>query len=355
MELVDTHEITLEPLLYRKPAFDLPLGIFSSLERCALEKTKKITICYNRAITPKGKNFFAAYIAYKKDFLALNPGMLPLNLSSLEITLQENCGVTPEPMTPAEILQRFPEEITHDLRFLNRDDFLKDFHFSWKGNPRDIYIHPSAEVDPPVFINAEDGPVVLDAGVKVSAFSYLKGPLYIGQKSHMDHVTLESSRIGMQNRLGGEVADSWFGNFSNKHHEGFVGHSIVGDWVNLGALTTTSDLKNNYGKIRLEYNGKKLDTGEIKFGSIIGDFVKTSIGTMLNTGTIISPGSLIMGGSSERKYYPPFFWGAVSGGTYRLDKFLADTEKIMARRDQSLHPLERLAIESIHPEGGKKI
>jgi glucose-1-phosphate thymidylyltransferase len=195
-----------------------------------------------------------------------------------------------------------------------------------------VFIHNEAIISDFVEINAEDGPVVIDKGTKVSSFSILKGPLYIGKNSVLDKVMISNSIAGNNCRLGGEISDSIIGDYTNKHHEGFLGHSLVGDWVNLGALTTTSDLKNNYGFIHLEFQDKKFATDSIKFGSIIGDCVKTGIGTLLNTGTVIDVGGLIFDGFPRQKYYPPFFWGGIPKQKYELGRFLSDMEIIMARR-----------------------
>jgi hypothetical protein len=148
-------------------------------------------------------------------------------------------------------------------------------------------------------------------------------------------------RRGNDCRLGGEIADSIIGDFTNKHHEGFLGHSLVGDWVNLGALTTTSDLKNNYGEVRLTFKDQKYPTGTIKFGSIIGDYAKTAIGTMLGTGTIIDLGANLFGLSHRSGYFRPFLWGETK--IYDRSKFIDDAARMMQRRGQVVTPeLEKL-------------
>lgn len=337
--LLDQYCSCLHPILYKRPVFDFPNGIFSDLERVFLNNQNSITICIDSAV--RGQDFYSKYFSYKDylyktNFLGKHLGISDIKIQYLD---KENCKDSET--QPAPLIENLGSSIINDVRYLNRNDFQDNFSFSYKGSPKDIFIHKSAEIENLVFINSEDGPVIIDSETKVTSFSYLKGPLYIGPKSNIDHATIESSRIGSVNRLGGEIADSILGNFSNKHHEGFVGHSIIGDWVNLGALTTTSDLKNNYGKIRLQYENKILETGTIKLGSIIGDYVKTAIGTMLNTGTIISTGSLIFDNFSNRKYFPPFFWGGSGENYYDLEKFWLDSEKIMKRRDQKLHPFEK--------------
>lgn len=216
-----------------------------------------------------------------------------------------------------------------------------------QGKKKYLHIHPSATIAPGVVINVDTGPVVIDKDAKISPFSYLEGPLYIGKKAHIDNARITGGCIlGDYCRIGGEVENSLFGNFSNKHHEGFVGHSFVGSWVNFGALATTSDLKNNYGYIKLNIGETQVNTETIKFGSIIGDFVKISIGCMLNTGTVIDIASNIVN-SSTTGYTPPFTW-ITTDTKYRLDHFIDTTKKIMARREQKLLAQEEKLLSQIY-------
>ncbi|MCB1138574.1 MAG: hypothetical protein KDK23_07455 [Leptospiraceae bacterium] len=234
------------------------------------------------------------------------------------------------------------------------------------GNPGNLLVHPGCEIGPGVVLDARDGPIILDEGTSVSPFSFLEGPLYAGPGCHLDNLRLTGgSIIGAGCRLGGEVENSVLGDFSNKHHEGFVGHTIAGSWVNFGALSTTSDLKNNYGEIRLklpveqfpDYESEivEVSTGRIKFGSIVGDCVKTAIGTMINTGTVLDAGCNVFGGHPP-KYLYPLSWG-LSGRRYQTDRFLADSEKIFARRDRKpdaeMEELVRMLVQGSqreHPE-----
>jgi glucose-1-phosphate thymidylyltransferase len=152
----------------------------------------------------------------------------------------------------------------------------------------------------------------------------------------LSNVKLSTSCIGQTCKLSGEISDSIFGDFSNKAHEGFIGHSLLGSWVNLGALSTTSDLKNNYGEVKINYLDTIHTTGGIKFGSLVGDFVKTAIGTLLNTGTVIGCGAMVVGDLFSLKYLKPFQWKAGGDNLYKIDRFINDSKKIMARRQQKM-------------------
>ena len=118
----------------------------------------------------------------------------------------------------------------------------------------------------------------------------------------------------------------------NKAHDGFVGHSVVGHWVNLGAGTTTSNLKNTYGAVRLEVAGTRIETGRSNLGTLFGDHAKTAIGTMLATGTVVGAGANVFGAATPPKYVPPFAWGC-AGERVTEDGFLRVAERVMARRD----------------------
>ncbi|HEX2167878.1 MAG TPA: hypothetical protein VHG09_11660, partial [Longimicrobiales bacterium] len=123
----------------------------------------------------------------------------------------------------------------------------------------------------------------------------------------------------------------------NKAHDGFLGHAYLGRWVNLGALTTNSDLKNNYGTIRMWTPEGDVDTGMIKLGCLLGDHVKTGIGALINTGTVIGAGSNLYGTEMPPKYVTPFSWGSGSELVeYNVEKFLAVTDTVMGRRKLSL-------------------
>lgn len=137
--------------------------------------------------------------------------------------------------------------------------------------------------------------------------------------------------------------NSIFLGYSNKYHEGFLGHSYAGEWVNLGALTTNSDLKNNYGNIKVFLNGKNIDTGLVKVGSMIGDHVKTGIGTLLNTGINIGFGSNLFGGGMiKEKFIPSFYWGGVQGfSEYEFGKMIDTAEKVIKRRNKKLTSKEK--------------
>jgi UDP-N-acetylglucosamine diphosphorylase/glucosamine-1-phosphate N-acetyltransferase len=166
------------------------------------------------------------------------------------------------------------------------------------GPPERVHLDPSARVEPQVVLDTTNGPVMVDREAVVRAFSRLDGPCYVGPRSRLLAACLDGVSIGPECRVGGEVESSVVQGFSNKAHEGFLGHSYIGEWVNFGAGTFTSDLRTDYGEVRMAVAGRSVGTGLIKVGSFVGDHVKTSIGTLLNTGSTVGPFALLLASGS---------------------------------------------------------
>jgi UDP-N-acetylglucosamine diphosphorylase/glucosamine-1-phosphate N-acetyltransferase len=201
------------------------------------------------------------------------------------------------------------------------------------GPATSLRLGENVTLEPGVVIDTTAGPVWLDDGVTVRAFTRLAGPSFVGRGSTLLGGPFTAVVIGPACKVHGEIEDTVVLGYSNKAHDGFLGHGYLGRWVNLGALTTNSDLKNNYGSVRLWTPEGDVDTGEMKVGCFLGDHVKTGIGLMLNTGTVIGAGSNVFGAVQPPKYVPPFSWGAGDAlGTYDLERFLSTAETAMERR-----------------------
>lgn len=206
-----------------------------------------------------------------------------------------------------------------------------------------LKVGPGVAIGPFVLLDAREGPIVLDADVRVEAHSLLRGPLYVGPGSAiLGGEVGHGTSIGPRCKVRGEVEQSVFQGFCNKAHDGFVGHSFLGEWANLGASTVTSDLKNTYGPVRVDGPHGRIDTGLLKVGAFLGDHVRTGIGTRLTTGARIGAGSHLFGGGVSPAWLPDFSWhdGAVRVRV-RLDAFLATAETAMRRREQAPTPGER--------------
>ncbi|HET6228793.1 MAG TPA: putative sugar nucleotidyl transferase [Longimicrobiaceae bacterium] len=233
-----------------------------------------------------------------------------------------------------ELMSATPDQIATDVAALFPGvDETRLPEGSFRFGPHALVLGDGVTIEPGVVFDLTAGPVWLDDGVTVRALTRLAGPAYVGPGSSVLGGTLESCSIGAVCRIRGEFAESVCLSYVNKAHDGHIGHAYLGSWVNLGAMTTNSDLKNNYGTVRLWQPGGEVDTGEIKVGCFLGDHVKTGIGLLLNTGTVIGAGSNLYGAEMPPKYVPPFSWGTGSDlSAYREDKFMEVAERAMARR-----------------------
>jgi UDP-N-acetylglucosamine diphosphorylase/glucosamine-1-phosphate N-acetyltransferase len=206
-----------------------------------------------------------------------------------------------------------------------------------RGSRKDVYVAPGVKVHPMVTIDAEHGPVYIDERAEIHPFSRIEGPCYIGKDSILLGAKCrEGNSIGPCCRIGGEVEESIIHGYSNKYHDGFLGHSYVGEWVNLGALTTNSDLKNDYSNVSVMLDGRHaINTGSTKVGSLIGDHTKTSIGTLLNTGSYLGAMAIIMAtGKPLPKHIPSFAWfieGIVTKG-FGKGRLYETAKTAMSRR-----------------------
>jgi UDP-N-acetylglucosamine diphosphorylase/glucosamine-1-phosphate N-acetyltransferase len=194
-----------------------------------------------------------------------------------------------------------------------------------------------ATIEPHVVFDTTGGPVFIDRGAHIHAFSRIAGPCYIGADATILGGDILACSIGPVSKIRGEISGSVVLGYSNKGHEGFVGSSYLGQWVNLGAGTTTSNLKNTYGPVSLWTPTGVRPTGMQFLGTLFGDHVKTGIGTMLTTGTVLGCAANVFGTGMPPKAVAPFSWGEREPyDVYKIEKFLESTEKVMARRKVAL-------------------
>lgn len=206
-----------------------------------------------------------------------------------------------------------------------------------------LLIDPLALVDPMVVFDTTRGPITIETGAVVTAFSRIEGPSFVGAGTHVLGAKIRGgTTLGPCCRIGGEVECSIVQGFTNKYHDGFLGHSYVGSWVNMGAGCQVSDLRNDYGEVTVTLNGRSTPTGETKIGSLIGDHAKIGIGSLLNTGSVIGPfGQSLPAGRLLPKYVPPFCttsFDRVAEHT-ELDALLTTAATVMARRGRALTPV----------------
>jgi len=248
-----------------------------------------------------------------------------------------------------------------DLVAINGDQLCADFEFrnpakyatwsraGWRpastglvGSGRRLLIHPTAKIDPQVVFDTTNGPVTIGRGAVVQAFSRLEGPCHVGRETQVAGAKIRAgTTLGPQCRIGGEVEAGIVQGYTNKYHDGFLGHSYLASWVNIGAGTQTSDLRNDYGPVTVTIAGQRVATGQSKVGCFIGDHCKTGLGCLLNTGTTVGPFChLLPNGRLLPKYLPPFSVTVLDRLEEQpdLETLLATAGVVMKRRDRDLTP-----------------
>ena len=202
-------------------------------------------------------------------------------------------------------------------------------------------------------LNFTNGPIYLAEGATVLEGCLVRGPLAVGEGAllKMGAKIYGATTVGPQCKVGGEINNVVFYGRSNKGHDGFLGNAVVGEWCNIGADTNASNLKNDYGEVRVwDYVDRRFSkTGKQFHGLIMGDHSKLGINTMLNTGTVIGFSANVYGEGFPRPFIPSFSWGSANGfTTYRLDKAVATAERVLARRGQSVTPELQALFQTVH-------
>ncbi len=218
-------------------------------------------------------------------------------------------------------------------------------------NEHFIHIEEGAKIKPGVVLDAENGPIYIGKNVKILPNAVIEGPAYVGDGSliKVSAKIYENTSIGPVCKVGGEVEASIIHAFSNKQHEGFIGHSYLGTWVNIGADTNNSDLKNDYGNVKVYVDGELIDSGSMFVGLIMGDHSKSGINLMFNTGTVVGVSCNIYGSGLPPKFVPSFSWGGAQDGfvTYRIDKAIEVARRVMARRNVQLTEIDEKLFRKI--------
>ena len=215
------------------------------------------------------------------------------------------------------------------------------------GNPGAIAIR-GATLEPGVVLDARKGSIILERDVQVRSGTRIEGPARVREGSWLVGGQFRHISVGPHCRLHGEISTAAFAGYANKSHDGFLGHSVVGEWVNLGAGTIGSNLKNTYGPVRLDIGATRLTTDRTNLGALIGDHVKTAIGTLLPTGAVVGAGANLFGGPRAAKYTPPFSWGGDSDERMSLDAFIETAKRVLPRRDIAVDQATEGSLRALH-------
>ena len=218
-------------------------------------------------------------------------------------------------------------------------------------NREAVCVQAGATIKPGVVLDAEEGPIFIARNARIFPNATIEGPVFIGEGSmiKIGAKIYEGTSIGPVCKVGGEVEESIIHSHSNKQHDGFLGHAYLGKWVNLGADTNNSDLKNNYGSVRVTIDGEEVDSGSTFVGLTMGDHAKSAINTMFNTGTVVGVSSNVFGAGFPPKYVPSFAWGgAESLTTYDLARALDVARRVMGRRKVAMSAAEETVFRKVY-------
>ncbi len=244
--------------------------------------------------------------------------------------------------------------LSHGINIFERPDTQISERAELVNGER-IYVAPRAEVRAGAVLDARGGPIIVGRGAQIMENAVIHGPAAVGDRTIVKvGAHLKSCTIGPRCKVAGEVHDSVMHSYSNKSHAGFMGNSYLGSWVNLGAHTNTSNLKNDYGEVSAfnEVLGRMEKTGGIFAGLVMADHSKCGIDSMFNTGTVVGVSCNLFGSGYFPRYIPSFMWGGPHSGfvTYLLDKALTVAEVVMRRREQSFTPAMRTLLGELHDE-----
>ncbi len=253
-----------------------------------------------------------------------------------------------------------------DLITANREQLALDFSFRFTaeagapphvailGDPEMVSIDRSAEIDPYVVLDSRTGPIRIEAGARIQSFTRIEGPCFIGANTTLFRALVRGGcSIGPVCRVGGEIEESIIHGYANKYHEGFLGHSYVCPWANIGAMSTTSDLKNDYSTVTVPLQGTPIDSGSSKVGSFIGDHAKVSINSMFNTGSSVGVMAMVLpGGPLLPRFVPSFsvIWFGALQDAWPLDRSIESARIAMSRRGLELTTAQEALLRHLHDQ-----
>ncbi|MES2567064.1 MAG: GlmU family protein [Bacteroidota bacterium] len=292
-------------------------------------------------------------IAFKKS------GNLPLNIEEAKKTCREIIVPILDVNNVWDIFSKNGDAIKQDFFLVTKNKTSVVLSESNKviGDPMAIFLEEGAVVEAAI-LNTKAGPIYIGKDAEIMEGSVVRGPFTLGEHSALKLSTkvYGPTTIGPHSKVGGEINNSVIFGFSNKAHDGFLGNSVIGEWCNLGADTNNSNLKNNYGNVKLFNYAKDttIDSGLQFCGLIMGDHSKCGINTMFNTGTIVGVGANIFGGGFPPTHIPGFSWGGAEGiEEYKFDKMVETANRVYARRNLTMTGEEKQILATVF-NGSKK-
>ena len=395
----DEQHLNFEPLIYSRPVYDLICGMTTLKEKIirAFPKDKITLKCRNyldpfvklenprckvnefveddylfingRIIAPSNlKNILTAKSGEEKVFISRGI-LVAAKVSAKRI---KEFSLDRSEIINTQLISNFPSvevdlpvaNYLWDLIYLNGKEIQNDFKIHTKGkssakkkypgvnfvNKKNIFIGKDVNIKPGVVLDASTGPIFIEKNVTIFPNAVIQGPFYTGESSKIKSCATiyPNVSIGKVCKVGGEIEDTIIHYYTNKQHSGFLGHSYLGSWINIGADTNNSDLQNNYGFITVQVNGRRINSAKQFVGLMMGDHSKTAINTMFNTGTVVGFSSNVFGADFPPKYFPSFGWGgSESMQEYKLSKAIETARAVFARRDKSFTTEDEKLFETI--------
>jgi UDP-N-acetylglucosamine diphosphorylase/glucosamine-1-phosphate N-acetyltransferase len=374
------------PLTYNRPVYELRCGIFSFLERIVLQypDTEINLFCreyLNNVIAENHPHSVNKIKSNNKGCLFINGRLLlstPIAIAGKEEigingnTIvyarlnRKNClSITPEKFLDKDFINELKKKfnvkkvdvkLIHypwDLIHFNKEQITSDFtsyikdesvrENKYKGvhliMDSQIFTGKNTVIKPGCVLDAENGPIYIGNNVIISPNSVIEGPVFIDNNVVIQALSRihAGSNIGKVCKIGGEITNTIFQDYANKQHDGFIGDSYIGSWVNLGADTINSNLTNTYGTVKVQLFDKIIDTGQTFLGMIMGDHTKTAINTRFTTGSIIGFACNILMTRTPPKFIPSFSWYSDNvTRAYDIRRELQVAKRMMARRNKKM-------------------
>jgi UDP-N-acetylglucosamine diphosphorylase/glucosamine-1-phosphate N-acetyltransferase len=376
----DTTWQNLLPLTFNKPVSEIRFGILTITEKWEIYLSGKLTFQTQDYLSVKYKSSYTNNVVFINGKICPTAELLA-QINNLEFNKGIKNGTTliafrsnqaspiniEEALAHSEqivinylsventwdIFSKNGEAIKQDFELLTRDKISKPLSSSNKviGDSDFVFLEEGAVVEAAI-LNTKSGPIYIGKDSEIMEGSVVRGPFALCEHSALKLCTkvYGPTTIGPHSKVGGEINNSVVFGFSNKAHDGFLGNSVIGEWCNLGADTNNSNLKNNYGNVKIySYAQQKMvDTGLQFCGLTMGDHSKCGINTMFNTGTVVGVGANIFGGGFPPTHIASFSWGGAEGiEEYKFDKMIETANRVYARRSLTMSAEEKQILQTV--------
>jgi len=334
----------LFPFTLTRSAADIRIGILTIREKWNYYIGNQVALADETETIPDHAAILSANIVPTEDFVS---------------SLVKNGKISDNPLWSSVKIIQYPWNIfmwndwaiREDFKIITRGRHSASIPESVQvSNAREIFIEPGAKLSHCI-INASSGPVYIGKNAEIMEGALLRGPIAIceGAVVKMGTKLYGATTIGPYSIAGGEVKNSVIFGFSNKAHDGYLGDSVIGEWCNLGAGTSNSNMKNNVSEVRMWNHSQKemISTGIIKCGLIMGDYSRAAINTAFNTGTMVGICANVFEGGPLPKFIPSFAWGNNGSVKYDFDKAVSDIEKWKKLKGRIIDEKEKTRLKLI--------